>query len=284
MLILSMFFWGLGWPSAKVLTHYSSAVNFAVYRYIVVFATILLTLLVLRVKIKIKKEGIPFVLYSGTLLALYSYFFFMGLRNGAAGAGGVLVTTLNPIIAYTLGMALDRKWPTRKEGLGLVLGLIAGLVLLKVWSNTAAVLDGGNLYFLLAAFTWAIMSKFTSRGASYGSSLSFSLWQYLITLICLLPLANFQEFGAALQIKDMAFWGNLIFSSVFVTSLATTVYFLATTRLGAEKASSYIFMVPLAAALSAWFFVGERILPHTIAGGILGIVAVYVINSKKSVK
>ena len=142
------------------------------------------------------------------------------------------------------------------------------------------ILASGNVYFLLAAFTWAVMSKLTSKAGSYGSSLSFSLWQYIVTLLCLLPMMDVQELQAAIHIQDELFWINLIFSSAIVTSLATTVYFYATTRLGPEKASSYIFMVPLAAAVSSWLFLDEHILPHTIFGGMLGMLAVYIINKK----
>ena len=64
--------------------------------------------------------------------------------------------------------------------------------------------------------------------------------------------------------------------------MATTIYFYATTKVGAEKASSY----PLYGSTgSSGFvlasFVAERILPHTIIGGVLGMIAVYVINKKK---
>jgi len=178
-------------------------------------------------------------------------------------------------------MIVSRKAPTANESAGLVLGLIAGSVLLKMWTNVSAILDSGNVYFLLAACTWAVMSKFTAKGASYGSSLGFSLWQYLVTLLCFVPLMNMEEFRNVITIHDPLFWLNLLFSSAIVTSLATTVYFYSTTRLGAEKASSFIFMVPLAASLSSWMLLEEKILPHTIAGGILGIMAVYVINRKK---
>jgi drug/metabolite transporter (DMT)-like permease len=241
-------------------------------------------LLSLGIRIRMKKAGIPYILASGGLLALYSYFFFKGLKTGSAGAGGVLVTTLNPIMAYLAGIIVSRKMPARNELAGLVLGIIAGTVLLKMWSNADAIYESGNLYFLAAAVTWAVMSKFTSKGAVFGSSLGFSLWQYLITLLCLVPMTNVPELRAAMYIRDVAFWGNLFFGSVIVTSLATTVYFYATTQLGAEKASSYIFMVPLAAAISSWLMLGERIMPHTIVGGLLGMAAVYVINKKPAAR
>lgn len=283
-IIVSMFLWGLSWPSAKVLTQYCSVINFTVYRYTIVVVTLLLILLFFKVKITLGKAGLPMVLASGVLLAIYSWVFYKGLKNGSAGAGGVLVTTLNPIMAYSINILLKRQAPSKNESIGLILGAIAGCILLKVWTNLETLLESGNLYFLLAAFTWAVMSRFTSKASAYGSSLVFSLLQYLVTLLCMLPLLDVQEMQSALLIKNPIFWLNLFFSSAVVTSIATTVYFYATTKLGAEKASSYIFMVPLAAAVSSWLFLDENILPHTIVGGILGLAAVYLINKKGMVK
>ena len=280
-IVLSMFLWGLSWPSGKVLTHYCSAINFSVYRYILVVATLLVLLIVSRTQITIKKKGIPVVVAAGLLLCGYSYLFFMGLKNGAPGAGGILVTILNPIMAYTLGIIIDRKLPSRNEAMGLLLGIVAGCVLLKVWDNAHAIVERGNIYFLLAALTWAVMSKFTSKGSRYGTSAGFSLWQYIITLLCFLPMMDVQEFFRAYSITDPVFWGNLVFSSSIVTALATTIYFYATTRLGAEKASSFIFLVPMAAGASSWLLLGEHIAAHTIIGGVIGIAAVYMINIRK---
>ena len=82
---------------------------------------------------------------------------------------------------------------------------------------------------------------------------------------------------------DLAFWGNLFFSATITTSLATTFYFVATSKIGASKASSFIFMVPFSAALGSWIFLGEVIEVHTIVGGILGIAAVYILNKKEKV-
>ncbi|MCW3123164.1 MAG: EamA/RhaT family transporter [Flavipsychrobacter sp.] len=280
-MVISMFLWGLSWPAGKMLTRYCSAANFTVYRYTVVVFVLLLLLSLMRVSLRIKKKGIPLIIVSGVLLACYSYVFFKGLKNGSPGAGGVLVTTMNPLIAYAINIVLKKKLPSGNEALGLIMGIIAGCVLLRIWDTSLSLFDGGNLYFLLAAFTWSVMSKFTAQGAKHGASMGFSLWQYLVTFLCVLPFTNFTEMGAAIHISDSLFWLNLFFSSAIATSIATTIYFYTTTQLGAERASSFIFLVPFAAALSSWLFLGEKIMIHTAIGGLLGIAAVYMINKKK---
>jgi drug/metabolite transporter (DMT)-like permease len=281
-MVASMFLWGLSWPSAKMVTGFSSAINFSLYRFILVAVTMAIMLPIMGIRPVMSRRGLPAVLVAGALMAVYGYFFFMGLKKGAAGFGGVLVTTLNPIFSYTIGIVLSRKRPTPNEFIGLALGLVAGTILLRLWGNLHALVDSGNLYFLGASFSWALMSKFTSRGAAYGNPLAFSLWHYAATVMFLLPLADYHEWAAVVLIKDPVFWGNLVFSAVIVTCIATTIFFYTTTRLGAEKASSFIFLVPLAAALSSWLLLGEVVQSHTIAGGLVGIVAVYFINRKPS--
>lgn len=279
-IIVSMFIWGVAWPSGKILSAYGSTANIVFTRFVIVFFGLLAILLVIGTPLKIKKEGMWHLLGAGVLMALYGFLFLKGLKTGLSGAGGVLTTTLNPIMAYGIGLVMSGQKPSRNESLGLLLGAIAGCVLLKVWSQYDQILASGNLYFLLAAFTWALMSKIASKASSFGSPMSFSLWMYLVTVVCLGLFVDFNEVVDIVVAGDAIFWTNIIYNGLISTSLATTAYLYATTTIGAEKASSFIFLVPLSAALSSWVMLGEKILMHTIIGGVLGILAVYLINLK----
>jgi drug/metabolite transporter (DMT)-like permease len=281
-MVISMFFWGLSWPSAKVITEYASPINLVVYRYVIVTLTLLPILYFLKIKVLISKKSIPAVLASALLLSFYSVFMFKGLELGFSGAGGVMVTTLNPIMAYFLALVFTKKIPSFREGLGLFLGLVAGCILLKCWENLDSILMGGNLYLLISAFLWALMSRITAQSSKYGSPFSFSFWMYVTTFLCIIPLMDFSEISVTFAKSDAKYWGNLFFGGAIVTSLATSIYFFATSKLGSEKASSFIFLVPFSAALSSWLLLGEKIELHTIIGGVLGICAVYLINKKVS--
>lgn len=281
-IVVSMFLWGLSWPSGKVAASYGSPVTIVLIRYVVVFVGFLPVFFFMKAPLTIHKKGIPSLLTAGVLLSVYTYLFFYGLKNGLAGAGGVLVTTMNPIMAYGIGLLLNRKKPSRNETIGLMLGLLAGATLLKIWGSLDELFASGNIYFLLAAFVWAVMSRITSKASTYGSSMSFSLWMYLATVIIMLPFVHVADLTNILHHADRYFWWNILFSGIFATSLATSYYFYATTTLGPEKASSFIFLVPVSAAVSSWLFLNETLLLHTIIGGVLGIAAVYMINRKKA--
>lgn len=280
-MVVSMVLWGISWPSSGILSKFGSPTSLGLWRYFFVILSLLLLLWIARIPIQILKKGIVPVCIAGILMASYNYSFLKGLQLGNPGAGGILVTTLNPLFAFLIGLVVDWRKPSLKESIGLGLGLVAGVMLLQLWNGTAILFQAGNLLFLGSAFLWATASKITSKAANYGSPFAFTWWLYVITFCCLIPISDLKETFEMVKITSIHFWGNLLFGSIIVTTLATTAYFYATSKIGAEKASSFIFTVPFTAAISSFLILNEQIHWHTIVGGILGIAAVYVINMKR---
>jgi drug/metabolite transporter (DMT)-like permease len=281
-MILSMTCWGFSWTSGKILSNYGDPLTISFLRFLVTFLSLVVILYFMKERMSISRNGYVDLFVAAALISLYTFLFFKGLTLGKPGAGGVLVTVLNPIITYAMSLVWARRKPTRNEFFGLTLGLIAGVVLLKLITEAGEIFKAGNIFFLLASFTWAILSRFTARATRYGSSLSFSFWMYGISTLLMFLLSGWSASSETLGKSDFTFWGNLFFSATITTSLATTFYFVATSKVGASKASSFIFMVPFSAALGSWIFLGEIIQMHTMIGGILGIAAVYILNKKEA--
>ena len=82
------------------------------------------------------------------------------------------------------------------------------------------------------------------------------------------------------MITDTKFWINLLYFGIVNSALATTCFLYVTAKIGAEKASTYLFIVPSTAVLTSFIFIGEHIIWNTVVGGALGILAVFVINGK----
>ena len=79
---------------------------------------------------------------------------------------------------------------------------------------------------------------------------------------------------------DHILWLNHFMLSVIAMSFGTSNYYLASMRKGAKRSSSYIFLVPLTAMGFAMYLLSEPLLLSTLIGGILGIIAVYLINKE----
>jgi drug/metabolite transporter (DMT)-like permease len=279
-ILISMLIWGVSWPLAKLLMHYGKPLEIAIIRFFFTFLSMLIILKVGKVSYSVSKKGWTSLLLASMLLGLYNFTFFNGIKFGMPGAGGVLGTTLTPIITFIIGLIITKKVLQKNEILGLILGLIAGIFLLKLWVNYDHLLDNGNAFFLASAVIWASLSRVTSTAKGFGSPLAFSLWIYLGAIIVLSFFVDFSSIIHILSTADMHFWFLMLFMAVINTGMATTFYIYATSIIGAEKTNSFIFVVPFCAAVCSYFIVDEIIQWNTIVGGILGILAVWIINKK----
>jgi drug/metabolite transporter (DMT)-like permease len=279
-LTLSMLTWGLSWPSAKMLMQYGKPLEIAIIRFFFTVVSMFFILRFAKIKFTITKQGLPYLVASSLLVGGYSICFFNGIKHGMPGAGGVLVTTMTPLISFLLSVIISKRSLRQKEIIGLALGIFAGFFLLKIWSNYLHLFESGNSFFLLSTVLWSFLSRFTAKSSNYGSPLAFTFWMNVGCIVFLFFLVDLHLVFSILQKGDAHFWTNMIFNSVVNTGMATTFFFYATSKMGAAKTSSFIYIVPFAAAISSFFFVHETVFWNTIVGGLLGISAVWIINKK----
>ncbi|GBF51139.1 drug/metabolite transporter (DMT) family permease [Leptospira ryugenii] len=285
LLVLAMLSWGISWPLAKMISVSVPIHVLVFWRFLCTWLSVIPLLLVLRIPIILPSGRDYFnVLIGGIIYTLYNQFFFLGLAKGLPGAGGVLVTTLNPILTFFLVSLVFRKGILKSQAIGLFVGLIGGLTILKVWEvNFADLVQSGNLFFLFASLTWAFLSLNSQKTGSRIHTLSYSFFVYAIGSV-LEFLFSFREpsFLHVFQ-QNATFWWIIAYLSVISTTFGTTVYFFASTKLGSATASSFIFIVPLSAYLSSFFILEEKIQSHVFIGGSLAVIAVYLINHTNKV-
>ena len=65
-------------------------------------------------------------------------------------------------------------------------------------------------------------------------------------------------------------------------SIGTSIYIIASAKLGPVKSSTFIFSVPLIAMLTAHFVLGEYIGLNIYFGGFISIIAIILINKKNN--
>jgi drug/metabolite transporter (DMT)-like permease len=224
------------------------------------------------------KKSLVLIIVSSLLIVAYNILFFLGLKYGMAGAGGVLVTSINPIFTFMLSLVIFKVRITAKEIVGLALGLIAGLVLLGVW-NPANLLVSGNIIFLVASFIWAFITLSGGEIQKKTSLFVYSFYMYGFSSLILFFLSI--PYGLTEIFKmDNVFWINIIYLSVLSTVFATSVFFLGSKKLSANRTSSFILLVPLFAVAVSFIVLGETPKITTVIGGLLAICGIYLINRK----
>ncbi len=281
LIVISMIIWGGSWVSAKAIADTMPSETLTFWRFFVSFLSMLPVLFFLKEPVKVKWPAIGYTLLGAISMGLYFYLFFKGLRYGFAGAAGVLVTSMMPMVTFGLSMLILKKNPSGRDILGLALGLVGGAVLLQAWTLDGQIFSGGNVYFLLCALLWAMLTVSSQKAGELISPVLFSVLTYgfcsVLFFFLALPHGMLNVFK-----QDTVFWLNLLYLGVISSTFATTVYFFASSRLSSNKASSFVFLVPSCAVALSWIFLGEIPKTPTIAGGLIAVSATYIINKNGS--
>ena len=281
-LLLSMTIWGLSWTNAKILSDYAPSSVLAFWRFFFSSITMIPVLWLTGNNFRVTRQGMKYILTGAVFISLYNIFFFMGTNIGSASVGGIIVPTFNPIITFIISILLMKQVVYRMDIIGLILGFTGGVIVLQAWTlSLEQIIANGNLFFICASVSWGIMSIISGRSHAHISTLSFSFWVYTISTLIYLG-ATWNKDILLIFTYDWIFWVNMFFLSVGAMVFGTTVYFFGTTRLGPEKASAFIFMVPVTALFFSVLLIGERLEITTIIGGIMTMIAVYLINKSHS--
>ena len=281
-LILSMTIWGLSWTNAKILSDYGPSSVLAFWRFFFSSITMIPVLWLSGNNFRVTRLGMKYILTGAVFISLYNIFFFMGTNIGSASVGGIIVPTFNPIITFIISVLLMKQVVYRMDIIGLILGFTGGVIVLQAWTlSLDQIIANGNLFFICASVSWGIMSIISGRSHAHVSTLSFSFWVYTISTLIYLG-ATWNKDIFLIFTYDWIFWVNMFFLSVGAMVFGTTVYFLGTTKLGPEKASAFIFMVPVTALFFSVLLIGERLEITTMIGGLMTMIAVYLINKSHS--
>ena len=273
--------WGLSWTNGKILSQYCSSSILAFWRFFLSSIFMIPVLIFTKNNFTVPSDGIKYIIIGSILIFSYNIFFFMGSNLGFANVGGVFVPTLNPIITFILSIIIFREIIYKKDIIGLIFGICGGIIVLEAWTLSYSQMTvNGNLYFLLASISWGIMSIVSGKSHKALATLTFSFWVYFISSIFCF-IMNINNDVLIVFDFDLIFWLNLILLSIGAQVFGTTVYFIATTKLGPSKASSFIFIVPITAPMFSMIFIGEKLEISTIIGGIMTMTAVYLINKEK---
>jgi drug/metabolite transporter (DMT)-like permease len=289
LLIFSMVLFGGSWVSGKILADGAAPVPLIFWRFSIA-ALLMVPVLLRKPKGGSRHTGsmaaaIRASFIGAAFLAAYNVCFFLGLERGTAGVGGVLVTTLNPILTFLFSSLVFRQKTLPLQVCGIIVGLLGGAAILEVWSLTpGTLLESGNVFFLGASVSYASLTVWSQKAERHAGHFTYSTLVYLFTALLAVPVLLIRGTGIMdIPKADAAFWGALVFLAAGVTSVGTTIYFLAARKIGSSRTASFIFTIPLSALLFSWLFLGEVPRTATVIGGFVSVVAVVLVNAKKRI-
>lgn len=270
-----MISWAIAWTNAKIVGEYLSFYNLIFFRFLLGFIS-LLPFLIFNNKQFPNLKSLKYIIIPSVLFFIYNIAFFKGTHFGDAGRGAILVTTLNPLFTLLI-ISLIRKKIILKEILGISIGILGGLIIMDVFKyGIQSIFDIKNIYFLICALTWGVMTVFIDLAQKKMNSYVFIGLCYFFTMIFSIFFTDFNSIN--FSSLDFRFYLNFFLVSIGAMSFGTSIYMYSTSIIGPIKASVFIFSVPFIAMGTAYFFLDEIFLLNTIIGGLISLIAIYIVN------
>ena len=191
----------------------------------------------------------------------------VALEYALASNVSLLVCTAPVWTALAAGRADRGERMTRRQAAGAALAA-AGMALVVL--NGRFVLHispAGDLLALAAALSWMGYSLVIKRlGARYPASF-IARKVFFYGMATILPVFAFRPFAATGELLARpVVWANLLFLGVVASGFCYALWNTVMRRLGAVRATNYIFFNPLVTMLTAALCIGERITTPALAG------------------
>ncbi len=276
LLLLAMFFWGTGWSALKILTENLSMDVIIFWRFLLMSLAFLPILYFFKMPIRLNFSAIKFIFASSVLNIGFMMSSFYGIKYGLAGAGSIIITSLSPLMTFLLTLILFKNRVSNTQTFGIFLGVIGGVIILNL-EDLGLFFDGSNIYFLLCALIWAGVTLLSQHSQVHIHPIHYSFIISLIATVFSFFYGYSSNFSVVFS-QDSRFWSALLYLAIFGQTIGTTIFFVASGKLGSERTSSFMFLVPVFALFSSWLILDEAMQIHIVIGGVISMFAVYFIN------
>lgn len=215
------------------------------------------------------------LLLSFVAVPLNQGFFLYGLQLSTASHAALLYS-LTPLFVLLFAQALLGEFPGYRTAAGTALAVAGTLwVLFHRGMDLSRGPLGGDLLLLVAVLAWAV---YTAEGrelvARFGA-LPTIAWTLIGGTLLYLPLGLgsllFSSNRAALARASPAAWWGVLYLCVVTSVVAYLIWYWALGHLAAARVAVFSNLQPLATALLAQIFLGERLTAAFLGGALVVI-------------
>lgn len=209
----------------------------------------------------------------------YNAVFFTGLKLTTA-TNGALIVAINPLLTAILSALWLREKVTPTQAAGLLISL-AGVAVVVAKGSIEVVarlsFNRGDLIMLGAPLCWALYSIIGKKVLAHFTPLAATAYAALFGAALLAPAAALEQLagGGALPRFSVMGWLAILQLALLGTVVGFVWWYQGVQSIGTARAAAFVNLVPLFGALQAALFLGERLIPAQLVGGLLVVCGVY---------
>ncbi len=273
--LTTILFWGSAFAAIRAGLHSYSPAHLALLRFLFASAVLAVYAAITRMRLPAVRD-IPYILLLGLFgFALYNIALNTGELSIASGPAAVLIQT-SPIWTALAATLFLKERLSAWGWVGIAVSF-AGVVVIGLGGGSDLGLGWGAALVLLSSLSatvYVIIAKRMLERYRPVELTSYAIWAGALLL---LPFAHgtLKEVRAAAAVDTLA----VVFLGVGPAALAYATWAAVLKGLPTARASSLLFAVPVVAFLVGWVWLGEAPTPADIAGGVLAMAGVALVNT-----
>jgi len=272
--------WGATWPVAKVAVEQIPPLELSAVRFAIVGVVLLVAMRVLRIPVGTERLGWV-VLAAAAGIFGYNALVLVALTMAPASDGALIVPTTIPVLTAVLATFIGERLTSAK---------IAGFVVSSV--GVALVITGGqrlgaevsgerllaDLMALGGAVCWAAYGVFGRIAMRDRSPIALVALTAIIGAAMLFPLGFLEQGYRDVPSWPLSAWTAMAFLVLIATILGFVLFYWAVRRFGAALGAMVGYLVPIAAVIVSFVFLGERPEPLQLVGGAVILAGVRIVT------
>jgi drug/metabolite transporter (DMT)-like permease len=282
-------FWGGSFVVVKIAINEGlKPIAIATFRFLIAGGLFLLVLLFKKstkrnYKLLVERKDYPTLL----LLALSGVTFFFiaqytGIQMAGASIAAILVCLLSPILITVLSVKILKEHLTEKHILGIAIAAIGTFNV--IIGGTLSVSSGrefflGSLILLATPILWTTYSIFGKKIMEKYNPFIVVVYVTMLGGLCLIPFSLAEDSLCQIFAISYIGWMAILFLSFACSLLGYYIWFRVLKEVGAATTSSFLFAEPLITVMFAVIFVGEKLTPLILVGGLLLFIGVYIVST-----
>ncbi|MEH7098337.1 DMT family transporter [Neobacillus vireti] len=280
--LISISFWGISFVSTKAVLAKLDPFSIVVFRFGIGALFLLLLLLIQRTRLRVSIKYLPHLLILGILgVFVHQLLQVTALLTIQASSAGWLIS-FSPIFTVILSVLFLHEKITLSKAAGMVLAITGVLLVTTTRSGQsfAFSMNIGFFLMILSTLNWAVYSVLLKSLRIPYSPLLVTFYMSLLGLILTTPFMIRNKGWESLLLLNHTEWAHLLFLGVFVSGIAYWYWGKALEVLEASKVSMFLYLEPVSTLVAAVLLLQEKVLFISIAGGIIIIMGVIIVNGQ----
>lgn len=272
--------WGTTWVVSKQGVNAMSALQLAGIRQVLGGSLYLTYFIIKKYPLPTKNDIPPLVILSILNFVISNGFSTWGVKYISSGLAAI-IGAIFPLWIVIIGLVADRTKPPKMAVFGMVIGFVGICTIFYDYLSDFINPDFrfGIFLSITATLSWAVGTLYTKKHAKVFNPYFGLGFQMLLSGIILTSWSyNFEESYLPWSEIPQISWFAIFYLVIFGSLIGFICYLYALQHLPTAQASIYAYINPIIALFTGWLILDEMISTEIIAGCIITIVGIYLVN------